>query len=128
MNEDIREMIDKLKNFKQFVNENITNGNEIIFSDIDEDEVRVYEDKLRELFGFVGDGIYDIDYDLKHNHVWIEFYPSSFGHIELSDWNKVDNILKKYVDEYGETNGLENYKISFRLDLYFNDDYNLGIY
>ena len=86
------------------------------------------EDKLRELFGFVGDGIYDIDYDLKHNHVWIEFYPSSFGHIELSDWNKVDSILKKYVDEYGETNGLENYKISFRLDLYFNDDYNLGIY
>lgn len=120
--------INKVKNWKQFLNENSTTENEIIFSDIDDGEVRVYEDKLRELFSFVGDGIYDIDYDLKHNHVWINFYPSPIGHIELSDWNKVDSILKDYIDKYGETNGLENYKISFKLDLYFNDDYNLGIY
>ena len=31
MSKDIRKMIDKVKNFKQFVNENITNENEIIF-------------------------------------------------------------------------------------------------
>jgi hypothetical protein len=88
----------------------------------------INSNKISFHFNFVGDGIYDIGYILKHNHVWIEFYPSSFGHIELSDWNKVDSILKNYIDNYGETNGLENYKISFRLDLYFNDDYNLGIY
>lgn len=114
-----------INNFGQFLNEN-HNINEIIFSDINDDEVRVYLDKIKELFNFVGDGIYDIQYDLKHNHVWIEFYPDTRGYIELSDWNKVDNILKNYLED-SESNGLENYKISFRLDLYFNDEYNLGI-
>ena len=123
----MREQINKIKNFGQFLNENI-DKNEIIFCDILDDELRVYVDKLRDLFSFVGDGIYDIDYDLKHNHIWIDFYSNMDGRIELSDWNKVDNILENYIDKYGETNGLEIYKISFRLDLYFNDDYKMGIY
>jgi hypothetical protein len=102
--------------------------NYLIFSEIEDGEIKVYEDKLRKLFAFVGDGIYDFQYDLKQNHVWIEFHPDPSGRIELSDWNKVDNILKNYIDKYGETNGLEDYAISFRLDLYFNTEYSIGIY
>lgn len=92
-----------------------------------DNEIRVNINAIKSTFGFVGDGIDYIDYDLASNHVWVNFHPNPAGYIDDSHWNRVKDILNFKINS-SELDVLEGYTITFRLNLYFDDHFKLGIY
>lgn len=101
----------------------------IVFSEIVDGEIKLYEDKLKEVFNFVGEGVDDINYDTRHNEVWVNFYPlSATRHIPHTDWNKVEKILTDYINEYKGISGLKRFTMSNYLKLVFDDSYEMGVY
>jgi hypothetical protein len=136
MSKGIRQM-NNVKNFKQFINENINTDN---LSEIKDNEIRVYEIFLRNLCRGVGDGIYDLDVnsvslsgkwtpntDEFQNEILITFHDNAWGGIDLSEWNGLEKRLNEYVGK----NGFYGFSIntsSNLLTLTFDGDYKMGLY
>lgn len=119
--------IETIANKEESKNSNLSDL--IVFSEIVDGEIKLYEDKLKEIFNFVGEGVDDIDYDTRHNEVWVNFYPlSATRHIPHTDWNKVEKILTDYINEYKEISGLKRFTMSNYLKLVFDDSYEMGVY
>ena len=110
-------------------------GNNTILSSVDDqnEEILVYTDKIKELFSFVGEGIYDISVVSNfspqtkeyRNEVIITFIEESTANIYKRDWDRVEEILNNMVGK----NGLDDFyiKASYnQLILIFNEKYQLG--
>jgi hypothetical protein len=101
---------------KYSVNEGETYNIDNVFSDLGSEEVYVDIDKIKSLFSFIGDGIYDISPSSYPDHstgeytneVEIEFEEASNGEIPLEEWNEIDNILEPMVGK----NGFDDYSIN----------------
>jgi hypothetical protein len=114
------------------------NGGEIELpiSKIVDEEIRVYSNNIKNILGFVGEGVYEIDVESfaprmsfnYQNEISIYFNEDSWGGISKEDWNKAAKILDKYVGE----NGFESYDINPShnyLKLYFSyNNYPMGDY
>jgi len=100
-------------------------GGEI--ANIVDNEQRVYPNKIRKLFSFVGDGIDELDIDYDANEVIITFNDNASGSISLSEWNKAKKILvnleKKQVIESYVVNLNKNTII-----LAFDEEFPVGDY
>lgn len=81
------------------------------FVNCNDEEYEIIPEKLAELLGFVGDGVYGItveSHDANHNGsahwtntVTVQFEEAAHGNIELADWRKAENILSKCVGRCG---------------------------
>jgi len=109
---------------------------ELPISKIVDEEIRVYSNNIKNILGFVGEGVYEIDVESfaprmsfnYQNEISIYFNEDSWGGISKEDWNKAAKILDKYVGE----NGFEYYDINPShnyLKLYFSyNNYPMGDY
>jgi hypothetical protein len=81
--------------------------------------ILVFEHRIKAEFGFVGDGIYDLDLD--ENILRITFEDDVHGLISLNTWNK----LKEIMDNYVKDDPFIDYDIDTSrnyLYIYFNHD------
>ena len=106
-----------------------------------ENEIKVFIDEIKELVGFVGDGVYDINYDSLNlsgkwkgfnedeyqNEVNIHFEENAWGGIDLEEWKKLESILDKYVDN-GQLQDFNLNTSHNNITLVFDSDYQMGIY
>lgn len=137
MSKEIRKMIDKVKKFKQFVNENYEN---ILLSEIVDGEIKVYENTIRKLLGGIGDGIYSIDVESEtmsgrwtpntdeyQNEISIIFIDNAWGGIDIDEWNNANNKLKILEGK----NGFYSFTINSSrnlITLEFDGDLPMGLY
>jgi len=119
--EEISDMYDKSKN-------------DISYIDEDDNMVVVFEDRIKEVLGNVGEGIEHIDSDGREiypseyqNEVFVDYYEHAWGGIDIDEWNNLGIKLKTMVGK----NGLEDFDIdtnNYRLTLIFDSDYELDVY
>lgn len=117
------------------------NTTENAFSAVSADEIMLHEDKLRNVFSFVGGGVDDISDDSHKtsasrggkmesywsNEVDITFNESDSGGIDKRHWDRVEQIL----DGMTGKNGLNSYRIdasSNKINLSFDQDKPIGMY
>lgn len=133
-----------LKSFE--LNENF---NPIVLSEIKDDEIKVYEDNIRRLLNFIGEGVDDITitsinkkakfirggntpaffpkYDEFQNEITIIFWENSMGGIDMKDWQKADEILGSIQYEGGFT-GYSINPSDNAIILEFESDLPIGLY
>lgn len=126
--------------YSDFITENNTfEGNNFSYIDEENKEIRVNTNKLKELFSFVGEGIYDISVETKvgggnigkemiqynSNFVYMVFNEDASGSINMETWKKVESIL----DPLKGNDGFDDYTINSshnQLILEFDQKYPLG--
>jgi hypothetical protein len=96
-------------------------------------EVLINTARIKEMFSFVGDGIYDIKYSSVlnkttnewSNEVIVEFNATSTGNIDHSTWDKLTDMLESMLGK----NGFIDYNIigsSNKVILDFTELYQMG--
>lgn len=131
-------MKNNIKSFGSFIKESHATNKKL--SDKNEDEIRVYEEVIRNLFSFVGEGIEDIlaysetmtgkwkpNTDEYQNEIVISFIDNAWGGISQKEWSKASNILKEHEGK----NGFETYSVSSgarTITLEFDNDVEMGLY
>ena len=119
------------ENLNEFLD--VTHSFEPIAEIIEGEEILVNLDVIEKLFGYIGDGIYDISVDSIYSHqtgeytntVEIEFEENTNGNISMEEWNQAEQILEEYVGN----NGFESYEIipsHNKIVLEFAEDLPLG--
>jgi hypothetical protein len=96
------------------------------FSEIDDDEIKVYEYKIKR-FIKVGDGVCNIDSNEIDHEVIVIVDDNQWQGINLDEWIN----FKRKIDSFIGYDGLESYSINTsknEITLNFDDDYTLGIY
>jgi len=119
--EEISDMYEKSKNDISYINE-------------DEKMILVFEDRIKEILGNVGEGIEFIDYYSEEiytseyqNEIFVDYYEHAWGGIDIDEWNNLGIKLKNMVGK----NGLYDFDINtnnYRLTLIFDSKYTLDIY
>jgi hypothetical protein len=126
-------------NFEQFLNEN--SDSTMILSEIGDNEIRVYERTIRQLFSFVGEGIDEIEpisitgkgkmgnefISYFTNEINITFLDNAWGGIDLIEWKNCEDILQEFLG----MGGFEDYSINPTrniITLIFNQDMEMGLY
>ena len=108
-------------------------------SDIIDDTVIVYEDRLRSLFIGIGEGIDGFDYESislagkssvttneYQNEINITFIPNAWGGIENKEFSKVESILDELIGEGGFIDyTIDTYRNKITLD--FGGDFKMEI-
>lgn len=121
----------------------------IILSEIGDEEIRVYEDNIKRLLNFIGEGIdeinistinrkakfikggktpqfYPID-DEFQNEIIIIFFENAWGGIDSDEWQKADKILQSMIGIGGLTDFSINASRS-SITLEFETDLPIGLY
>lgn len=109
------------------------NFDTISFVNDSDAEVLINTARIKEMFSFVGDGIYDIKYSSFlnkttnewSNEVIIEFNASSTGNIDHSTWDQLNNMLESMLGK----NGFIDYNIiasNNKVILDFTEMYQMG--
>jgi hypothetical protein len=117
-----------------------TEEKEDVLSEIIDDEIRVYEDKIRELCKGIGEGIDEINADSRsmtgkwkpntdemQNEVDVTFIDNAYGHISLDEWGRLERKLNKFVGEGGFVDFAVNPKRN-KLTLEFDGEFPMGLY
>ena len=109
-------------------------------SEIVDDEVRVYEDVIRKMFSFVGEGVDDfeassinlsgksnVDTNEWQNQVEIIFTPDAMGSISMQTWNSVQKLLSNLAANKQITYAkIDASRRMVTMD--FDDSYEMGVY
>lgn len=121
----------------------------IILSEIGDEEIRVYEDSIKRLLNFIGEGIDDITIstinrkakfikggktpqfyptsDEFQNEITITFFENAWGGIDFDEWQKADKTLQSMIG----IGGLRDFAINASqnsITLEFETDLPIGLY
>ena len=102
MSEDIRKMIDKVKNFKQFVNENVvnniyTNKNVNIGDIFEEHLIYTYSQKIHHTYDDFIDG--DLGDRIEESKQYI-VKSVDISEIEIYEFQIDESLIEEYIEEY----------------------------
>lgn len=122
-------MIKKFIKYNESLRDKMT-PKDIKLSEIDEDEIKVYTDAIKGVFGkLVGEGIQDGEIIFDNDDKSVSWYYTEgiWGGTYLDEWNNVEDLLKFFSKEpafVGYTiNPSRNH-----VTIYFKDNYDLGEY
>jgi hypothetical protein len=123
---------DATKDKKLFSGGGMTNRDDIL-SEVIDDEIRVYEDVLRDICRGVGEGIEDLDVispsakvDI-YNEIYISFIYNAWGGIAIEEWKYLQNKINKYVGK-GELRRFSINPTTHSVTLTFTSLLPMGLY